>query len=231
MKEPKLQLVTFPLCPYVQRSIITLEEKGVRHTRTDIDLMNKPVWFNELSPLGKVPLLIVDDHKTLFESAIICEYLDDITPGDLLPKNAFEKAHHKSWIEFGSQILAKIAALYSAKTKAEFEVCAANLRVRFELLEAETVSSPYFCGDDFMLIDAAYAPIFRYFEVFDLHFDIAMFTHLPKISAWRRNLMQRDSVVKAVRKDYAQLLLDFLLKKESYISSLLKYKAQVDAIA
>lgn len=222
MTRPKLALVTFPLCPYVQRSIITLEEKGVPHTRIDIDLANKPKWFLKLSPLGKVPLLIVDDHITLFESAVICEYLNEITPGSLLPESALDRAHHKAWIEFGSQLLSKIARLYTVKDKADFEVCVADLRVCFGYLNAETASSPYFSGEDFMLIDAVYASVFRYFDVFDMHVDLAVFTDLPAVLNWRANVMQRDSVVSAVDKQYPLWLKAFLLKKNSHISSLLK---------
>lgn len=67
MKHQNFYLVTHVLCPCVQRSIITLEEKGIGYTRTDIDLANKPNWFTQKSPMGKVPVLLVDESRTLFE--------------------------------------------------------------------------------------------------------------------------------------------------------------------
>ena len=73
-----------------------------------------------------------------------------------------------------------------------------------------------------MLIDAVYASVFRYFDVFDMHVDLAVFTDLPAVLNWRANVMQRDSVVSAVDKQYPLWLKAFLLKKNSYISSLLK---------
>ena len=222
MNTPKLELVTFSLCPYVQRSIIILEEKGIPHTRIDIDLANKPAWFTRLSPMGKVPLLVVDDNRPLFESAVICEFLDEITPDSLFPKNALIKAYHKAWIEFGSQILNKIAYLYSVHTEAEFKHALVDLRHHFERLEPEIVLEPYFTGSEFLLIDAAYAPIFRYFDVFDRYFDTGVFNKLSKVSRWRISLMKRSSVKKAVRNNYMPLLTDFLVKKDSYISGLIK---------
>ncbi len=54
-----LKLISHKLCPYVQRAVIALNEKGVDFERVDIDLANKPDWFLKLSPLGKVPVLIV----------------------------------------------------------------------------------------------------------------------------------------------------------------------------
>lgn len=47
------------LCPYVQRAAIALTEKGVSFARRYVDLSAKPDWFLAISPLGKVPLLIV----------------------------------------------------------------------------------------------------------------------------------------------------------------------------
>lgn len=93
MTLPEFHLITHILCPYVQRSVIVLLEKGIPYQRTDIDLGNKPDWFARLSPLGKVPVLVTDQGstKTLFESAVICEYLDEVTPGSLHPETPWKK--------------------------------------------------------------------------------------------------------------------------------------------
>ena len=57
----------------------------------------------------------------MFESAVICEYLDEITPDSLHPLDPLTKAKHRSWIEFGSNLLAKIAGFYAAKDEETFE--------------------------------------------------------------------------------------------------------------
>jgi glutathione S-transferase len=117
---PKLKLISHILCPYVQRSLITVIEKQIPCDREYIDLANKPDWFLKISPLGKVPLLLVDG-EVLFESAVICEYLDEITPDSLHPLDPLTKAKHLSWIEFGSNLLAKIVGFYAAKDEETFE--------------------------------------------------------------------------------------------------------------
>jgi glutathione S-transferase len=58
-----LNLISHKLCPYVQRAVVALNEKGVPFERIDIDLANKPDWFLKLSPLGKVPVLAVRTEK------------------------------------------------------------------------------------------------------------------------------------------------------------------------
>src|SRR6185295_20138660 len=80
----QLTLVSHRLCPYVQRAAIALAEKGVPFTRRDVDLANKPDWFKAISPLGKVPLLQVD-NEVLFESAVIVEYLEETQAPALHP--------------------------------------------------------------------------------------------------------------------------------------------------
>ncbi|HET7524620.1 MAG TPA: glutathione S-transferase N-terminal domain-containing protein [Burkholderiaceae bacterium] len=63
----------------MQRAAIVVAEKGVPFERRDVDLANKPDWFLRLSPTGKTPMLLVHGHA-LFESAAICEYLDENAP-------------------------------------------------------------------------------------------------------------------------------------------------------
>ncbi|MGC9457270.1 MAG: glutathione S-transferase family protein, partial [Halothiobacillaceae bacterium] len=82
----KLELISFKLCPFVQRSVITLLHKDQPFETTFINLMDPPDWFSEISPLGKVPLLRVDD-TVLFESAVINEFIDEVTPDRLMPED------------------------------------------------------------------------------------------------------------------------------------------------
>ena len=63
---PALKLFSHRLCPYVQRARIVLGEKSIDHDLAFIDLANKPDWFLAISPLGKVPVLLVDDRLRTF---------------------------------------------------------------------------------------------------------------------------------------------------------------------
>ena len=94
---PKFELVSFDICPYVQRSVITLKHKKIDFKLTFIDLEKPPEWFNKISPLGKVPLLLVRNSESekptvLFESAPINEYLDEVTPDSINSKDPIQKA-------------------------------------------------------------------------------------------------------------------------------------------
>ena len=111
------ELVSFKLCPYVQRSVITLLEKQVDYNVTYIDLSEPPEWFLALSPFGKVPLLRVGD-SALFESAVINEYIDEITPPSLHPTDPLLKAQNRAWIEFGSDLLVHVYQMVMAPRSA-----------------------------------------------------------------------------------------------------------------
>lgn len=216
-----LTLVSHHLCPYVQRAAIALAEKEVAFERIAVNLADKPDWFRALSPLGKVPLLrVAQDGRqaVIFESAVILEYLEDTQVRPLHPSDPLERARHRSWIEFGSQILNGIARFYNAATDADLHGEAANLAGMFARVEAELGEGPWFAGRDFSLVDAAYGPVFRYFDVFDRIAEFDVLTDKPKVAAWRSALAQRPSVRNAVAPDYPERLLTFLCDRKSALS-------------
>src|SRR5215468_1657589 len=129
-----LTLVSYDLCPYVQRAAIALAEKGVDFHRIDVDLSDKPEWFRAISPLGKVPLLRVGDD-VLFESAAIVEYIEETTPNPLHPRDPIERAKHRAWMEFGSSVLADIWVLETTPDPAAFAARRDSFMDKFKQLE------------------------------------------------------------------------------------------------
>jgi glutathione S-transferase len=210
----KLTLISHVLCPYVQRAAIALAEKGVAYERIDIDLRDKPQWFLALSPTGKTPLLRVGD-EAIFESAVICEFLEDTVAPALYPADPLQRARYRAWIEFASGTLNGIWSLYTAKDDAGLQTAYATLAQRFARLE-QVVEGPYFAGERFSLVDAAFAPVFRYFELFDGVID-DLFGGLPKVRAWREALARRPSVMQAVGPDYHEGLRAFVVAQEGVL--------------
>ena len=220
MTYPKLTLISHHLCPYVQRAAITLLEKDVPFERRNIDLDNKPAWFLKLSPLGKVPILLVGDDTVLFESSVIAEYVNDLSGGTLLSADALERARQRAWMEFASQIIANVGRLYSAKTAAAFDETRRSINDKWQTLEATLGTGPWFAGHTFSLVDAAVAPAFRYFDVIEPLTDAGFFSDAPKVRRWREELSARASVQRAVSEDYGERLLRFLAKRDSVIGRL-----------
>jgi glutathione S-transferase len=220
----KLTLISHKLCPYVQRAVIALTEKGVPFERIDIDLANKPDWFLKISPLGKVPVLRVgtnDGEAVLFESNVICEYIEDTQGGAKLhPQDPLQRAQHRAWMEFGSTILSELWGLETTGDPAIFESKRVAVAAKFARVEDALGSGPFFAGENFSLVDAVFAPIFRYFDVFDALIDLSIFTKTPKVRAWRTELAKRPSVRSAVGADYPQLLHAFLVRYDAHMLKL-----------
>ncbi len=186
-----LELVSFDLCPYVQRVAIALMEKEIPFSRTTIDLADKPDWFRAISPLGKVPLLRIG-KEVLFESAPIVEYLEDAFPSPLHPADPIQKAQHRAWMDFGSTILADIWTIETDREEAAVRARLAILRAKFTRIEGALDNGPYFTGAAFSVVDAVFAPIFRYFDVFDTIIDLGVFDETPKVRAWRAGAVPCD---------------------------------------
>src|SRR3990172_2134956 len=215
-----LTLVSFDLCPYVQRAAIVLAEKEVPFERINIDLANKPEWFKTISPTGKVPLLKVGDD-VLFESSVIVEYLEETQPNPLHPQAPLSKARHRAWMEFGSTILGDIWIIETTPDVTAFHAKARLLKEKFTRLENILNVGPYFAGEKFSVVDAVFAPVFRYFDVFDRILDLGVFEGLPKVQAWRRALATRPSVANAVVPNFKDLLSNFLCKQKGYMATLM----------
>lgn len=211
-------LVSFDLCPYVQRAAITLLEKGVPFNRVTIDLANKPDWFKAISPLGKVPLLRVGD-TVLFESSPIVEYLDEVHVPRLHPADPLVRARHRAMVEMASSMLADVWVIETTADTKAFDDRVAQLRQKAGRIEAMLSDGPYFAGAAFSIVDAVFAPLFRYFDTFDRFMDAPVFRDLPRLSAWRSALAKRPSVRDAVVADYGERLEAFVRRHNRVLAA------------
>lgn len=211
-------LVSHKLCPYVQRVAIVLSEKGIAFERVDIDLAHKPDWFLKVSPMGKTPVLLVNGQP-IFESAVICEYLEETASPRLHPQAPLERARHRSWMEFGSAVLNSISGFYNASDEEMLSAKASDIRAKFEQIEVELSTGPYFAGERFTMVDAVFGPVFRYFDVFEQFEDFGFFARTPRVRAWRAALAARASVQGAAHPSYPASLRAFLLARKSALSN------------
>ncbi len=193
-----LHLISFKTCPFVQRAVITLKHKNIDFDITYIDLADPPEWFLELSPLKKVPVLKVDD-EILFESAVINEYLDEITGGEMQPKEPLARAKNRAWIEFASNMLGNLYQMKMSKDEASFDKYRDRLVNQLLRVEQRLGDGPWFNGETFTLCDTAFAPLFRHNSTFGDKLSLIDAATMPKVQAWSERLLAlpevRDSVV------------------------------------
>lgn len=213
-----LQLISFPLCPYVQRAVITLLYKKVPHRVTLVDLTNPPEWFQEKSPTGRVPLLIVDRKTVLFESAVINEYLDEISSPPLSVKDPLRKALERGWVEYGSALL---GAMYGMVYQEDAATLENEIQEFFsDLARVEgvlSVSGPYFRGADFSLVDTAWAPIFARLEATPKLWNHAAWASMPRTRAWAEALLQVPAVKESVAADFKDQYVSYVKKAGGHL--------------
>lgn len=225
MNTPKLKLVSFNLCPYVQRARITLEEKKLEYQIEYIDLDMPPDWFFDISPLEKVPVLLVDDQP-LFESMVICEFIDNISGDDLYPKDPFIRARQRAWIAFGETILDTVYKLLNASTEMDFKRARVTIIDRLDVLEEEmteekTTEGPFFAGDRFGMVDIACAPMFRYLAGIEGNAGIDFYEDTPVVRSWSEHLLAYPAVIASVPDGYERALKDYLKRPDTILCDLI----------
>lgn len=212
----KLELISFKICPFVQRSVITLRYKQQPFDITYIELDEPPAWFLEISPFGRVPALRVDDDTVLFESAIINEFVDDVTPGSLKPSDPLTLAQNRGWIQFGEQCLYDQHAIATAGTEGEFDEAHDKALRNLTKLEAILGNGPYFNGAEFSLVDCAFAPLWMRYDLLNARHPLYQPEDFPKITAWSLQLGAMDAVKTSVVPDFETLFRDYIKQHGEY---------------
>ena len=210
-----LHLISFKTCPFVQRAVITLKHKNIDFDITYIDLADPPDWFLEISPLAKVPVLKVDD-EILFESAVINEYLDEITGGDLQPKEPLARAKNRAWIEFASNMLGNLYTMKMSKDEERYSMYRERLVSQLERVEKRLGDGPWFNGAEFSLADTAFAPFFKQDSVADGRLSVINPATMPRTVAWAEHLLALPEVRDSVVDEFEDLYLSAMEKNGSY---------------
>jgi glutathione S-transferase len=212
----KLKLISFKICPFVQRSVILLKEKNIDFDIAYIDLSEPPEWFLALSPTGKVPVLEVGG-KVLFESAIISEYLDEVNPPSLHPADPLEKAQNRAWMEFTSPLYMAFFKLMMSKTKEAGEGVIADAHKQLDTLEKIKINAPWFNGDDFSMVDVSIAPLFMRLAFLKQHFKLDLLEGRSNLQIWSDKILARESVINSVVDDFDDILLMRIKGAESFL--------------
>lgn len=101
-----MKLIGTTTSPYVRKVRIVLQEKKINYDFLLEDLGNPSSTLSQFNPLGKVPCIIMTDNTTLYDSSVIVDYLDALTPVcPLLPKSAKERAEVKCWEALANGIM------------------------------------------------------------------------------------------------------------------------------
>ena len=93
-----MQLLYTINSPYARKVRIVAIEKHIDLTLTEVTLSAADCPVSQFNPLGKVPVLVLDDGEALYDSRVIVEYLDHRTPvAHLIPQDHLAKIKVRRW--------------------------------------------------------------------------------------------------------------------------------------
>lgn len=212
------ELITFKFCPFGQRIAITLREKGVAFETRIVDPDHMPDWFAALSPLGKVPLLRLDD-KVFFETPAIAELIDDLHPPSLLPSDPMLRARCRGWIAFAQEVLHLQVGTFTTDSESSFLEKASKLERLLTILDSILNNKPYFSGDSFSLVDAAYAPMFLRLKTMQSAHPALERMLTDRLAEWSKALLARASVIASMPENFDKGYRAYLRHRGSWLMS------------
>ncbi len=200
--------------------MIVLRAKQVEFEITYIDLREKPDWFLEISPHGKVPVLSVEGQP-LFESSAIAEYLDEVVAPRLHPEDPFKRARNRAWTDFVPDFSSGIN-IYYTKTKedleAKIEAAPAKLeKLEMALRDERGNDGPYFNGPELCLVDAAYAPFLQRFAMVEEKVQTGLLNNFPLVQAWTDALLASEMVTGSVAPSFVGEFSANLHRRDFYV--------------
>lgn len=217
-----MKLVSFTVCPYVQRAVFALEEKGARYDVQFIDLERKPEWFLALSPRGKVPILVLDDGTVLFESQAICEYLDETLGEPLASRDPARRARERAWFAFsGEDLFGPLYQLEVAKTTDEVDARCQTLTKALARVEREMDGRTWLSGDGtaFGLADVAMLPAFTRLAHHRERDGLDLIADLPAVAAWSARLLARPAAARSTPPTWEQDLRAMMARHGSVLEA------------
>jgi glutathione S-transferase len=196
-----IRLFSARACPFAHRSRLVLTHKDVSFELVEIDLRNKPAWFDsKLSGYGKVPA-IEHGEVRLWESAVINEYLDEVFQEPrLLPSDPGRRAVARIWIDYANTRLAPaFGKLLRASAAAEQAAASRELQEVLGFLERDGLArcsgdGPYFLGDAPSLVDFALYPWFERWSGLEYYRGLRVPSEHARLTRWRDALQQLAAV-------------------------------------
>ena len=202
-----MKLIGASASPYVRKVRIVMAEK-----KLDYQLVQENVWADDTNisaanPLGKVPCLVMEGGEAVFDSRVIVEYLDTLSPvGKLIPTQGRERAEVKTWEALAdgvldAGVLARLEATWphrqdSERSQAWIDRHLQKIDAGLKSMSQGLGDKPFCSGIHLSLSDIAVGCALGWLE---LRFpDIAWRTEYPNLGKLHDKLMLRTSFADTV---------------------------------
>ena len=212
-----MKIISFKICPFVQRVTALLEAKGVDYDIEYIESGNKPQWFLDISPHGQVPVLITDGGEALFESDAIAEYVDETAGRVLSSGEAVKKAQDRAWSYLASkQYLVQCSAQRSADAET-LKQRAVQLNEAFGKFEQQLPDSGFAGGKQPGMVDIAWLPLLHRAAIVEQKSGYDFVSEFPRLKRLQKDLMKTGIAEKSVSRDFNDKFATFYLTDDTYL--------------
>ncbi|OUR76266.1 glutathione S-transferase [Alphaproteobacteria bacterium 46_93_T64] len=212
-----IKIVSFKICPFVQRVTALLEAKKIPYEIEYISLKDKPDWFLALSPTGQVPLLVTEAGSALFESDAIVEYVDEISKPleeNLTPE---QRAVNRAWsYQASKHYLVQCSAMQSGNRES-LEEKKKKLDSAFSKVEKKLEGGPFFGGINIGNVDIAWLPLLHRAAIIQNHSDYDFLEKFPKVKRWQAALSDTELYEKSVAVDFVDAFKGLYLSERTYL--------------
>lgn len=222
-----IKIVSFKICPFVQRVTALLEAKEVPYELEYISLRNKPQWFLDLSPTGQVPVLVTESGEALFESDAIIEYIVEVygEPGE--SRTPVQRAQDRAWSYQASKHYLSQCSTMRSSSEEVLEERLVGLQKAFgraeqALSEKGESLGQFFNGEALSNVDIAWLPLLHRADIIRRHSGFDMLDGFPRMQAWQAALLETGIAEKSVSEDFETVFTDFYLSDEAYLGQLTK---------
>lgn len=201
-----LELVLFKACPFAQRVVILLDHLGVSCKKTFINPSDRPDWLFDLSPMGQVPLLRINENEVIFDSVAIGEFLNDLTHSTLLSSDILERGIQRALVEWAGTCQRAFGDCITAMDEKAWHHAIDDLEEKLSWVEKLAhPSGPYLMGGRFSLVDAAMAPLFMRLQA--LHKVVPCYEDedIPKILQAMPVILAAKAVQGSIEGDFSRI--------------------------
>lgn len=212
-----LKVISFKICPFVQRVTALLEAKNIDYDVEYISLSDKSDWFLELSPNGQVPVLVTETGTALFESEAIVEYIEEafvpLLPG-LMPE---QKALNRAWGYLAAKNYLVQCGAQRSRDSATLEERAAKLGTAFDKIEKALPETGFFNGDALGPVDIAWLTLLHRADIMEQSSGFDFLGMRPKLKRWQQTVLATGLAEKSVAADFHEKFSNFYLSDETYL--------------
>lgn len=197
-----MKLIGSNASPYVRKVRVVMAEKKLDYTYVLEDVMSSDTKIGQFNPLGKVPCLVMDDSEVIFDSRVIVEYVDALSPvGKLIPPSGRERAEIKTWEALADGLLdAALLVRYESvwpgrspeqRSQAWMDRQLGKIKAALSAMSHGLSDKPFCGGIHLSLADIAVGSALGYL---DFRFpDINWRESHPNLAKLQEKLMQRPS--------------------------------------